>query len=191
MPIEPLSPAWEALLAQYPALPQEHHTLTVAADFYDQLAQSAAQRDGEVALVVRRPDGLLLLHTKPFYPPATWRIPTGGVERGETLAAAACRETREETGLPAGTPQPLGVLAYEVCTAGGRPVRFASAVFLVAVPDIPPVTVDPRERISGYRWAPPGDLPAIAAQLEHLPPDWAGWGRFRALPHRFAARILA
>lgn len=191
MPAEPLSPTWKELLEQYAPLPQEHHVLVAGADFYDTMTRRAGQRDGEVALVVRRPDGLLLLHTKPFYPSETWRMPTGGVERSETLEAAVCRETLEETGLPAGTPQPLGVVTYEIHTPGGRPVRFASAVFLVSVPDLPPAKQDPQEQISGYRWAPPDDFSAIAAQLEHLPPDWGDWGRFRALAHRFVAEALA
>lgn len=43
-----------------------------------------------------------------------WDIPKGGVEPAETLAAAACRELHEETGLAAPETDliPLGVKAY-------------------------------------------------------------------------------
>jgi 8-oxo-dGTP pyrophosphatase MutT (NUDIX family) len=190
MPARPLSPAWQELLDHHACLSQEHHDLSVGQGFYDLMIRNAGQRDGEVALVIRRPDGLLLLHTKSTYPPGTWRIPTGGVERGETIGAAVSRELAEETGLPAGELRPLGVLTYAVHVAGGRPIPFASAAFVVAVPDLPPAKQDPHEQISGYRWVALGDLAAVAVQLEHLPPDWADWGRFRALAHHFVARIM-
>ena len=43
-----------------------------------------------------------------------WDIPKGGLESGETLAAAACRELQEETGLVAPTDalMPLGTHPY-------------------------------------------------------------------------------
>jgi 8-oxo-dGTP pyrophosphatase MutT (NUDIX family) len=43
-----------------------------------------------------------------------WDIPKGGVEPGESFAAAACRELHEETGLtaPEGALVPLGVFPY-------------------------------------------------------------------------------
>ena len=187
----PFSPAWLSVLQGHEPLHREHHRITVGASFYGLMARSSQDRDGEVVLAVRRPDDRLLLHTKPFYPPDTWRMPTGGVEWGETPEEAAHREMAEETGLPGQVARLLGVLTYEmVAETAAAPVRFASAVFLVLAPDLPPAKQDPREQISGYSWVLPAELDQVAAQLRELPLDWGDWGRFRAPAHVLVAAAL-
>src|ERR1700681_5051527 len=62
-------------------------------------------RAQEVLIFVRRGDEFLALHRSPEND-AYWHSVAGGVEEGETYAAAAVRELREETGLAA-EPQPL------------------------------------------------------------------------------------
>lgn len=52
----------------------------------------------EVVVVVRREDRYLVLHRVPERL-GYWSLVAGGVESGETPAAAARRELREETGL--------------------------------------------------------------------------------------------
>ncbi len=185
----PFPATWQDLEQRYGPFPCQHHVLNAGPGFGQLMARNAARRDGEVVLAIRRPEGRLLLHTKPFYPPGTWRLPSGGIERGESPDAAARRETAEETGLPGRLERLLGVLTYEVHAAGTR-VCFASAVFLMAAPPRRPAAQDSDEKISGYRWIWPADLGTIAARLQQLPAEWNDWGRFRALAHLLVAQSL-
>lgn len=54
------------------------------------ISVAVVEREGQV-LIGRRPDGADLS--------GLWEFPGGKVQPGETLADAACRECREETGL--------------------------------------------------------------------------------------------
>lgn len=181
-------PSWRDLGAVSPPFPWEHHIVEMGEEA-PAWAEAVRGRDGEVVLVLRRPDGRVLLHTKPFYPPDTWRLPSGGVEPGESPQAAAAREIAEETGRPARLERLLGILTYQVRGAG-ETIPFGSYVFLVATPGGRPAPRDAGERIAGFRWVPPHELEGVAAHLRGLAPPWRGWGTFRSLPHRFVAGLL-
>src|SRR5689334_10837308 len=58
-----------------------------------------SDRFGEVCMVLRRANGRLLTAIKTFYPSGAYRLLTGGVGHGESIAAALLREIDEETGL--------------------------------------------------------------------------------------------
>ena len=62
---------------------------------------AALERDrrAEVVLILPRPGGRLVLITKPDYPGGVYRLPTGGIDPGEFVLAAASREALEESGL--------------------------------------------------------------------------------------------
>jgi 8-oxo-dGTP pyrophosphatase MutT (NUDIX family) len=57
--------------------------------------------------------------------PVVWSIPKGHVEEGESMAAAALREVREETGLRSDIEDTLGDVTYWYARhdTDGRPLR--------------------------------------------------------------------
>jgi 8-oxo-dGTP pyrophosphatase MutT (NUDIX family) len=59
------------------------------------------QGDGSISVVLVRPAGR-----------RTWVLPKGHLEEGETVAQAATREAREESGLTVGAIEPLGEISY-------------------------------------------------------------------------------
>lgn len=147
------------------------------------------KRPAEVVLAICRPGGRVLLQTKAFYPPGTYRLPSGGVREGEPLLEAVQREMLEETGLQANPQRFLGILCYRF-RRGGRPQVRASYVFVLENGAGTPAPRDEAERISGFREVPLADLEAVAQQLEGMQGEWAPWGRFRALAHRFVAEAM-
>ena len=57
--------------------------------------------DGSIRVVLVRPTGRSI-----------WVMPKGHLEEGETVAEAATREAREESGLTVGEIEPLGEISY-------------------------------------------------------------------------------
>mgnify|MGYP001583671900 CR=1 FL=1 len=152
-----------------------------------------SHRIAEVCLVFRRPNGLFLTMTKPFYPTGLYRLPTGGIGLGEPVLEALEREIWEETGLEAQILRYLAHITYQ--HNEGR--LFHSHIFLLAANGIPSPQ-DDLEQISGFRDVSPSGLLEIARELEHLPPEfsrelgatWNDWGKFRAVAHQVVAQAL-
>jgi phosphatase NudJ len=114
--------------------------------------------------VVRRNDRFLLVHEREHG--ELWYLPAGQAERGESLAAAACRETLEETGVPV---QLTGILRVEhTPVASGARVR---AIFLAEpIDETPPKSV-PDDYSLGAAWVSFDDLakyPLRESEVEEL-----------------------
>lgn len=154
-------------------------------------------RFAEVCMVVRRPDGKVLLSIKTFYPRGAFRLPTGGIDKDEQILEALVRETREETGL---APEPRRFLASLTYRDGptGPPVFHTFAFLLDDRSGAPVTSLDPHEQIESYIEVPIEELPRVAERLDRIPadgapgiPNWDAWGRFRGHVHRAVHEALA
>lgn len=147
----------------------------------------SSPRTREVAMVVLRKSGRVLLNTKDFYPDGTFRIPTGGVKPGESVEAALLRETKEETNLEVEVVRFLAVITYHTPE---RPRAFTTYTFLLREVAGDLKVNDPDERISGWREVEVSTLKGVAERLAGLAGDWRGWGVFRSVAHRVVWELL-
>jgi ADP-ribose pyrophosphatase YjhB (NUDIX family) len=150
-------------------------------------------RVGEVCMVVRRPNGLLLTARKHYYPPGIHRLLTGGINHGEPIEDALRRETYEETSLDTIVRRFLAVVEY---STPPHTISFFTCAFLL---DETGGTLQPQdddEDIATFHEVAPTDLPTLADHLEAQTPatyhpeiqgNWNAWGHFRAAAHRVIA----
>jgi ADP-ribose pyrophosphatase YjhB (NUDIX family) len=154
-------------------------------------------RYGEVCMVIQRKNGRLLLSKKIFYPSEAYRLPTGGINIGESVYHALLRETYEETGLEFEVQRFLAAVAYRLPRVQEEPVFYTFAFLIDETGGILKV-IDTKEQVEGFREIEPEQLPAIADHLEHPIPsystaiggNWEDWGRFRAVIHRLVWQAL-
>jgi ADP-ribose pyrophosphatase YjhB (NUDIX family) len=164
-------------------------------DFFDPIHRP--DRVGEVCMVIRRPNGKLLLAIKTFYPRGAYRLPTGGIGIGEPILDALARETAEETGLDTTVRRFLASIAYRTDSADTEPV-FRTFAFLLDEIGGTLGARDESERIEDFIEIDPRELGAVADRLERVTSqpsteiggDWADWGRFRAVVHRVVHEVL-
>jgi 8-oxo-dGTP pyrophosphatase MutT (NUDIX family) len=131
----------------------------------------------------------VLVHTKSFYPPDLFRLPTGGLKKHEKISEALRRELHEETGFDLTPRQFLFHLEVRMVEKT-RQRRFHSFGFLMSPAGGTPQPQDSNERITGFEDVQLEKLRSIAGRLRRLPTPWSLWGRFRAMPHTMALRAL-
>ena len=125
-------------------------------DFHDPIHKP--DRYGEVCMVVRRPNGTLLLSIKTFYPRGAYRLPTGGIHRGEPIFDALVRETHEETGLQIEVRRFLARIAYHGADAPGGVPIFHTFAFLLDEIGGTLGALDTTEQIEDWREIEVADL---------------------------------
>ncbi len=138
-------------------------------------------------MAIRRPSGGILLQTKSFYPPGTFRLPTGGIKKGEDVEHALLREVHEESNLTVEIERAVAVIEYTA--PEGRPA-FRTYLFLLREIGGELRVNDPDEQISGWDER---DLPGLRraiAQLRGIEASWQRWGQFRAVPLDVLVRTL-
>ncbi len=183
----------EALVSRFGEPHRQSHTIDVDQESYNawmrKIHTGPVSCRGEVIMAIVRPSGQVLLHTKNFYPPGVYRLPSGRVLWHEKVEEALRHEVHEETSLDVKIERFLGLLEYEFrCKANS--LRFVSYIFQLRELGGDLCCRDDREGITDFREASVEDLSAIAQQLECLADQWQDWGTFRAIAHHFVHDML-
>ncbi|HUW08203.1 MAG TPA: NUDIX hydrolase [Anaerolineae bacterium] len=144
---------------------------------------------GEVIMVIVRPSGNVLLHTKDFYPTGVYRLLTGRVLWPDDVEQTLHREVREETSLEVNVDRLLGLIDYEF-QWNGKALPFVSYVFELHEIGGELCCIDTDEGITEFREATINELSQVARQLEQLEPRWHDWGNFRAVAHYMVQTLL-
>ena len=170
--------------------PPRRLRVTIDDSFEDPIRKD--DRFGEVCMVVRRPNGNVLLAIKTFYPRGAYRLPTGGIHHGEQIGDALVREAHEETGLDLDACRFLAHIAYAGHSEPAADPLFHTFAFLLDERGGTLGALDTGERIEAWKEIHPRELRNVAdflanlrtAGTESIGGDWHAWGEFRAVVHR-------
>ncbi len=129
------------------------------------LVSRAATLGVRIAVFDREDRILLVMHT---YVPG-WYFPGGAVDRGETVAVAAVRELREETGIAVGEPPEFFGFYHNARQSS----RDHIALFTLTIDQVPPDALKPNGEIAEARFFSLDDLPeditdATRSRLEEI-----------------------
>ena len=165
--------------------------------FFDPIQRP--DRYAEVCMVIRRRNGRIPLSIKTFYPRGAYRLPTGGIHKGEAILDALLRETDEETALEIEVRRFLAWITYRDASLPTGPALFHTFAFLLEEAGGIFKTRDEEEQIEDWIEVEPSALTDVADRLDTLPSapsrdiggDWADWGHFRAVVHRVVGQELS
>ncbi len=155
-------------------------------------------RIAEVCMVVRRPSGTFLVIRKPAYPPDVFRLPTGGLHRGEGILEALKREVAEETGLTIAIRRFLAAIRYTAGSVTKDNSAFHTFAFLVDEIDGKLGSCDEEEELE-FKEVDLRGIRQTAEDLERVTLlskaqsqiQWPAWGRFRAIAHHAVSETLS
>jgi len=143
---------------------------------------TSSGRESEVVSAIMRPNNKLISITKPFYPEGTYRLPSGGIEKGERIESALHREIYEETGLDVEIVEFVAIIRYSTRTTMFH--NFTSYVFLVNEIGGDLVCNDPDEQISEFKEITAEELKNIVTHLRNIRGRFESWAQFRAVAHK-------
>lgn len=178
-----------ALASKYGQPLCRRHCIETDAYMRSYRGQTDPNRRGEVVFAIRQLNGEILLHTKHRYERPIYRLPTGRIERGESVECALFREIAEETGQEVQVCRFLGVLDCHFVDEDSV-IPFASYIFyLQSLSEA--FSPSDTEEIAGFRTVPAEKLGAVAQELRSLDSFRRCWGHWRSLSHDLVYNALA
>jgi len=188
----------ELLCRLFGAAPIVRHRLSEPVSDFSFWRRRLAERRGEVVFGLTASDGssMVLTHDRGHPAPDVFRVPSGGIDAGETAADSLSREVGEELGASFEVWRYAGLIQY-LFTVDASTFAFESYCFLLRAPDAstsgsppPKSLVSPPMGGEIDRWmlAGPEQLAVMSQRLAGLGGDWADWGAYRAASARLVAR---
>lgn len=143
-------------------------------------------RRGEVVFGVERPNGKVIVTRARDYAPGIFRLPSGGIDPGETATAALAREVHEELGLSVSIVAFYGLVLFRFRFEGEERL-FPSYIFHVRETDGRLMADATDREVAGYIEVDRAGLRDLAQRLSVLGGDIGPWGRNRAATTGFFA----
>lgn len=178
----------QALASKYGQPLCRRHCIETDAYMRSYRWQADPYRRGEVVFAIRQLNGEILLHTKHRYERPIYRLPTGRIERGESVENALFREIAEETGQKVQVCRFLGVLDCHFVNEDTI-IPFVSYIFYLQSLSKAFSPTDTDE-IAGFRTVHAQELGVVAQELRRLDSFRRCWGYWRSLSHDLVHNAL-